>query len=408
MKVRKIAFPVLIIFTLAIILYFSICLGFLVFDNYTVFEGTSIESSLPPGFNVDETLSVSESGALSNSKVVNQNKVNTATLKIFNIIPVKEVSVNSVENVLLYPSGECIGIKMYSRGVIVVGFSDFETPDGICVSPGAVAGLRKGDVIVSINGKETSSVREISETADSAEGGCVLGIMRGNGLVEVNVIPAMCTDGHKRMGIYVKNSVAGVGTMTYVAKEGNSFAALGHGITDSDTGVMIPMQSATVYSSEILSIKKGQKGRPGEMAGAIDETRLIGECTCNSQGGMFGVLTDYKPHTEAVRAASRSEVKEGNAQIICTVGRGETPQKYDAKIISVNRISFSRTKSFVIEITDKDLLRKTGGIIQGMSGSPIVQNGKLVGAVTHVFVNDPTRGYGIFIENMLAEAEKIK
>ena len=123
---------------------------------------------------------------------------------------------------------------------------------------------------------------------------------------------------------------------------------------------------------------------------------------------MFGVLNDYTPHTEAVRAASRSEVKEGKAQIICTAGSGENPQSYDAKIISVNRISLSRTKSFVIEITNKDLLRKTGGIIQGMSGSPVIQNGKLVGAVTHVFVNDPTRGYGIFIENMLAETTKVK
>ena len=408
MKVRKIAFAVSITFTLVIIIYFSICLGFFVSDSYAIFEGTSLKSSLPFGIYADEAVTVSDSGAMSGTQVVGENETRKATIKILNVIPVKEVSVKSIENVFLYPSGECIGIKMYSKGIVVVGFSDFETPDGVCVSPGAVAGLRKGDIIVSINGKFTSSVKEITNCADTSGGECVLGVKRGEETFEIKVNPALCTDGHMRMGIFVKNSVAGVGTMTYVTKEKKTFAALGHGITESDTGVTLPIQSATVYKAEILNITKGEKGRPGEMAGAIDEGKLMGECTCNSQGGMFGILTDYVPHMQALKASPKGEVTEGDAKVICTVEKGAKPREYDVRILSVNRISLSKTKSFVIEITDKDLLSKTGGIIQGMSGSPIIQNGKLIGAVTHVFVNDPTRGYGIFIENMLAEAEKIK
>ena len=178
MKVRKIALPVLIIFTLVIILYFSICLSFFVSDNYTVFEGASIENSLPFGIYADESVVVSDSGALSGTRIVNENQTRKATIKVLNVIPVKEVSVNSIQNVLLYPSGECIGIKMYSKGIVVVGFSDFETSDGVCVSPGAVAGLRKGDIIESINGKSTSSVREITNSADASNGDCVLGVKR--------------------------------------------------------------------------------------------------------------------------------------------------------------------------------------------------------------------------------------
>ncbi len=408
MKIRKISFAIFGIFTLAIFVYFFICFSFFVSESYTVLENSSLESALPPGICADTTVEVSDSGVLKDSVVRNTKSSQKVVLSVFGVVPVKEVSVSTVKKTLLYPSGECIGIKMYSRGIIITGFSDFDTPDGVCVSPGAVAGLNKGDIIVSVNGVYTSSVKKFAEIIDDAKGECVLEVDREGKMLKVKVNPAYDAAGHKRMGIYVKNSVAGVGTMTYVSKDGLNFAALGHGVTDGDTGVMLPLQSATVYKSGVLSIIKGKKGMPGEMAGAIDENELMGECTCNSQGGIFGVLSDYNPHTKAVYAASREEVTEGNATIMCTVDGGNLPKEYAIRILSVNRMSKNKTKSFVIEITDRELLEKTGGIIQGMSGSPIIQDGKLVGAVTHVFVNDPTRGYGIFIENMLSEAEKIK
>jgi len=408
LKARKISFVVLITITLVIFLYFSVCFGFFVSEDYNIMEGSSLEASLPFGIYPEEVIAVTDTGKLKGTNVVTESTESKVTLKIFNILPVKEVRVNTVKNTMLYPSGECIGIKMYSRGLIVTGFSDFNTPEGVCVSPGAVAGLKNGDIIVSVNGVYTSSVKYLTEIADNSHGSCVLGVERDGKSIEITVNPVFCSDGHMRMGILVKNSVAGVGTMTYVSGQNLEFAALGHGVTDSDTGVVLPLQSGTVYRSEILSIVKGEKGKPGEMAGTIDESKLIGECLLNSRGGIFGVLSDYIPHTSPLPAASRNEIKEGDAKILCTVENEKVPVEYDVKIISVNRMGKNKTKSFTIEITDKILLSKTGGIIQGMSGSPVVQNGKLVGAVTHVFVNDPTRGYGIFIENMLAEAEKIE
>ena len=408
MKIRKLSFAFFVIFTLAIFLYFFVSVSFFVSDSYTILEGTSLESALPRGLYANRSVEASRGGRLKGSVVQNTGNSGKVMLKAMGIIPVKEVSVTTVKNTLLYPSGECIGIKMYSKGIIVTGFSDFDTPEGVCVSPGAVSGLKAGDIILSVNGTYTSSVKQFAQITDKAKGECVLEVDRDGEIIKIRVNPAYDKDGYRRMGIYVKNSVAGVGTMTYVTKDGLKFAALGHGVTDGDTGVILPLQSATVYRSQVLSIIKGKKGVPGEMAGAIDENNLIGECTCNSGGGISGVLSDYSPHTKAVLAASREEIKEGDASIICTVDGSNLPKEYDISILSVNRVGQNKTKSFVIEITDKELLSKTGGIIQGMSGSPIVQNGKLVGAVTHVFVNDPTRGYGIFIENMLAEAEKIK
>jgi len=288
----------------------------------------------------------------------------------------------------------------------VSGFTDFNTEEGVCVSPGAIAGLKSGDIITAINGVQTSSTTEFTNICDSSGGNCVLNLTRGKKCLDVNVHAEKCTDGHMRMGIYVKNSVAGVGTMTYVTESGEFFGALGHGITDM--GTLVPMQSAAVYKADVIDVKKGTRGVPGELIGAIDEDKLVGECTKNSSGGIYGVAQGYKSTRSKLQATSSSDVREGKASILCTVYEDDEPLEYEVKILDVNHVKKNKTKSFSIEVTDRRLIEKAGGIVQGMSGSPVLQNGKIVGAVTHVFVNDPTRGYGIFIENMLAEAEKIK
>ncbi len=404
MKGRKISFAILVFLTLLIFSYYFLCSAFILPDSYVVLEGSSVKYALPFGVIPDKTVEVTGGGKLKDRKLVENTDIKKTTLNLFGLIPIKEVSVNTVKNELFYSSGECIGIKMHSKGILITGFSDFETANGICISPGAASGLEAGDIIISVNGVETSSVKEFTEILDKKNGECVFEILRGEKKLTYRITPEVSKDGHRRMGIYVKNSVAGVGTMTYVEKDSLRFAALGHGVTDANTGVILPMQSATLYKTQILNIKKGQKGIPGEIAGALDEGNLIGECTANSSGGIFGVLTSYTPHGEAMYAAPRNKVEKGDAKIICTVDKSNTPREYSVEILSVNRLYTSKTKSFVIKVTDKELLDKTGGIIQGMSGSPVIQNGKLVGAVTHVFVNDPTRGYGIFIENMLSES----
>ena len=400
MKSRKIAFACFAGFTLIIFAYFLYCSLFLVSDSYTIISGGNINSLLPPGITAQSS-SVEVAG--NGSKYKSEEKV---SLKALDIFPVGEVSVNTVPNTMLYPSGECVGIMMNLRGLVVSGFTDFDTENGICASPGAASGMEEGDIIVSINGKVTSSVGEFTDICDSSEGLCTLEVVREGKKMRFELKPEKCTDGHNRLGIYVKNSVAGVGTMTYVSEDGLTFGALGHGISDS--GVIVPLASASVYRADIIDVKKGEKGSPGEIIGTIDESELIGECTDNNLGGVYGVAHGYFTDNPKFPAAPSDEIKKGDARIVCTVDANDKTEVFDVKIISVNRLRQNKTKSFVIEITDKRLIEKTGGIVQGMSGSPIIQNGKLIGAVTHVFVNDPTRGYGIFIENMLAEAEKIK
>ena len=293
MKTRKLSYVFLVVFTLIIFAYFYICLEYIIPDNYTVIEGFSVKSALPYGIYPDETIKVSDGGKLTDRRTIEDSGTQKVTLKVLNLIPAKKVSVTTVENPLLYPSGECVGIKMYSKGIIVTGFSDFETRDGICVSPGAIAGLKSGDVIVSVNGTHVSSVSEFTYFMDLCKKECVLEILRGDKGLNIEVTPRLCEDGHRRIGVYVKNSVAGVGTMTFVDKNNNGFAALGHGVTDYDTGIVLPMKSASLYKADILSITKGKKGIPGEIIGAIDEKNLIGECTGNSDGGVFGIMNEY-------------------------------------------------------------------------------------------------------------------
>lgn len=404
MKSRKIAFTLFAGFTLIIFAYFLYCINFIVSDSYTVIDGTDISYHLPPGISVcEDTI---QAGLNASAYRDQSPEVRTVDIKILNLVPAGSVSVKTIKAPCLYPSGECVGIKMYSKGLVISGFTDFDTKDGICVSPGASAGLKTGDIIVSVNGRYTNSVSEFTSICDSSEGVCALGVLRNGKAHTFNAEPRLCTDGHKRLGIYVKNSVAGVGTMTFITEDAQAFGALGHGISDS--GTLIPLNSASLYKADIIDVKKGESGAPGEIVGAIDEMHLIGECTKNTEEGVYGALSDYIPDMPKLAAAPSGEVTKGDAKVVCTVGCDDKTEVFDAKIISVNRLRKNKTKSFAIEVTDQRLIEKTGGIVQGMSGSPIIQNGKLVGAVTHVFVNDPTRGYGIFIENMLAEAEKIK
>lgn len=401
MKSRKIVFGLLAGFALAFFGYFLYCVSFLVKDSYTVIEGADLSNMLPPFVTADAGAAEASVSEVSGD---NSEYVKTVNIKVFGLWDVAQASVKTIEAPTVYPSGECVGIKINTQGLIVSGFGDFETGDGMCVSPGARGGLKEGDIIEEINGIRTSSVSKFTEICDKSRGNCILTVIRDGKKINLKINGEQSKDGHMRLGIYVKNSLAGVGTVTYALKENGSFGALGHGITDS--GVVVPIERAMVYKAEIMNVVKGKKGTPGEIIGAIDEGEVIGLCSYNTPEGVYGELSDFSPGFPKVEAAPSSEVRTGNAHIICTAD-SDGPRCYEAEIISVNHLRQNKTKSFSVEVTDKNLIEKTGGIVQGMSGSPVVQNGKLVGAVTHVFVNDPTRGYGIFIENMLAEAEKI-
>lgn len=324
-----------------------------------------------------------------------------ADLLLFGIFPIKKVGITVVPEKTLIPCGRTFGIKFFTEGVMVVGMSDVKTDSG-SENPAFAAGIRVRDIILSINEQTVNSNEDVANIVENCNGKALKFLCKRNlSTFEVSVLPKNSSrDKAFKIGIWVRDSTAGIGTITYIDPKNGTFGGLGHGICDIDTGDLLPLSKASIYSSKINSVKKGLKGEPGELRGVFLEDTIIGKLTMNSDQGIFGSisLTDFG--AEPLLLAYKQDIKEGGAKILCTID-GMTPEYYNISIIRVNRSSGNTTKNMVIRITDEKLLEKTGGIVQGMSGSPIIQDNKLVGAVTHVFVNDPTRGYGIFIENML-------
>lgn len=324
--------------------------------------------------------------------------------KLFNFIPVKKVNVSVVPRRYVIPSGEAIGVKIYADGVLVVGISDVTDKKGRIFAPAKDAGIEVGDRIVEVNGKKIKDTDDFVEIINDEKGKVRISLIRGDDIKEVKLSAAYSgEDDSYKVGLWVRDSTAGIGTLTFYDPKTFSFSALGHGICDSDTGSLMTVREGSVNACNIRSVIKGEKGVAGELLGDF-AGKKIGKIQVNSQCGIRGKVQSI-PDRMPLPVASRFEISEGNAEILCDID-GTGPGEYEIEITKVSRLASDAGKNLVIRVTDPDLIEKTGGIVQGMSGSPIIQNGKLVGAVTHVFVNDPTRGYGIFIENMLAEAEK--
>lgn len=333
-----------------------------------------------------------------------ENGTATATLKFLGLIPIKEIPVNVLKETKLCPGGMAFGVKFFTKGVIVVGLSDVMTHGG-ALSPAAEAGLKVGDVILSMNGKEVNTTDEVGELIAECKGeGIALSFKRGEEEKSTTLYPAICSkENLYKAGIWVRDSTAGIGTVTYVNAETGEFAGLGHGICDLDSGALLPLLKGVVVDVDITEVTKGKVSAPGELKGDFSSVKR-GSLKANTGVGVFGSFdSPPKELSEALPVGLKSEVQEGEAFIYTTLD-GKNVGKYGIEIEKVYKDS-GATKNFLIKVTDDALLEKAGGIVQGMSGSPIIQNGKLIGAVTHVLVNDPTKGYGIFIENMLSAAE---
>lgn len=339
-------------------------------------------------------------------------KTGTADLqvKLFGLIPVKSVHVNVVPDVKVIPGGQSIGVKLKSSGIMVVGYNLVKT-DGKSVSPAEQAQVKVGDIITAIDGQPVKSVEQAAEwinKAGKSGKSMEFSIKRQKEQLKLKVKPMYDKDGENyRIGLYIRDSAAGVGTLTFYAPDHKKFGALGHVITDVDTGQPIGVGDGQIVHSTVTSIDKGESGSPGEKRGIfIDEDKVLGSITRNSDFGVFGTMNEMPANAKVQKAmpvALAEQVHEGKASIL-TVVDSQKVEEFDIQIVNVMRQKYPATKSMVIKVTDKRLLEKTGGIIQGMSGSPILQDGKVVGAVTHVFVNDPTQGYGVFVEWMLNEA----
>ncbi|CAM3964983.1 SpoIVB peptidase [Paenibacillus alkaliterrae] len=332
-------------------------------------------------------------------------------VKLFGKIPFKTVKVNVVPDLRVIPGGQTIGVKVKSAGVLVVGHHQVVSDSGEKQSPGEAAGLRLGDLIVKINGKRVNEVHKVAELCEKAgldKQSLLVSYKRDGKFAETRLTPLFdAEDKAWRLGLYIRDSAAGVGTLTFYAPDQGVYGALGHVITDMDTQTPIEVGEGQILQSSVTSINKSQNGEPGEKrAQFVKESKILGNVERNTRFGIFGKMNEVPTHSynsNSVPVAFAEDVKEGQAQIL-TVISGQKVERFNIEIIHVSKQPGPATKGMVIKITDKRLLNKTGGIVQGMSGSPIIQDGKLVGAVTHVFVNDPASGYGCFIEWMLQDA----
>ena len=328
--------------------------------------------------------------------------------KLFGLIPIKTVTVHIVEDTQIIPCGIPFGIYLQTKGVLVVDLSDL-TQNQMTVESPASHILKAGDYITAVNGEKINKKEELQQKIAESQGNVVqLSVIRGEDTFVCELQP-ICNDaGTYQIGVWVRDDLAGIGTLTYVDAKGN-FGALGHGITDVDAEGLVNMAQGTVYQAQILSIIRGEKGNPGELVGQIYYNRAnrIGQITENTKDGIFGKLEglpEVLQEAKAVEIGFKQEIETGPAQILATLQ--DTPQLYDIAITEVDLNPTESNKGICFSVTDEALIGETGGIIQGLSGAPILQNGKVIGAVTHVFVNDPTKGYGIFIETMLEEQEK--
>ena len=324
-------------------------------------------------------------------------------LKLFGTIPFKEISVNVEDACYAVPCGMPVGIYLKSRGVMVIGTGKVTDENGSEAEP-AYGILQSGDYIEAINGQPLSDKEALITSLNRmGESEALLRVRRGGRELELSVDTVKTADGSRKLGAWVRDDTQGIGTMTYLKPDG-SFGALGHGISDGDTGRVVEIENGALYETEILGIEKGSAGNPGVMAGVIyyGPGSRLGSVAQNTDCGIFGTAGQAfcdAVGQQTVEVGHRQDVKRGKAWIRSCVS-GEACD-YEIEIQRVDYSPAKENKSLVFQVTDERLLRLTGGIVQGMSGSPILQNGKLVGAVTHVFVQDSTRGYGIFVEDML-------
>lgn len=406
---------------LTIIFIFSFYLTYLNFNTKEIAvlssQTTSVSLDLPKNCKIEnESEDLKVNGTNAKKSTVEDNKIDVYSsnageyklkAKLFGIIPINNYNINVIPNTKLYPSGSLVGVSMNTKGAIAVQFQSFIDVNDNEVCPAKDAGIKMGDIIVEIGGKKVYNAEEVIEQLNKIDHREIeVVIKRENTQQTVMVKPLKAKDDNKyKIGLWVRDSVAGIGTLTCYNQDLTRFVALGHSINDVDTGVIMPVKNGDLIESELISIVKGRRNNPGELRGVLkaDNEDVIGAIELNNDFGIYGDVTKkVTPSLDSMEIALQDRIKEGDAQILTTIDNNG-PRLFDIKIKKTYKQTKKNTKSMLIEVTDKELLSKTGGIVQGMSGSPIIQNGKIVGAVTHVFITDPTKGYGIYIEWLLED-----
>lgn len=385
------------IFALCLIIIYS----FIVFGNIVLPD--KIEAYSTKKIEYKSVYSV-ENNSLYQVDYQNSSKVSPVEndIKLLGIIPVKTTSIIQSKPKKVSVSGESFGIKLYTDGVIIVGIRDVETDNGKC-NPAKEAGLEKGDIIIEINGKKVYSADSVTDILNDNNGkDYKITVKRNGNYKEFLLKPAYSSSqGCYKVGLWVRDSTAGVGTITYYDKSNNTVSALGHPITDVDTNEIMPILDGEAVRATVTKIYKSKAGEAGSLCCEFTND-IIGTLKKNCQSGIYGKYTCTLKNTYEYEVASPNEIVRGPVQILCTIDSGKA-KFYNAQISRISYRENKKGKNMVVKITDERLLEKTGGIVQGMSGSPIIQNGKLVGALTHVIVDSPEKGYAIFAQDMVDE-----
>lgn len=365
-------------------------------DEITTYEERKLSTSGVFHFETSQKTESNETSVAENYEL---------DVSLFKIIPLRKTKVYVGNRRYVSLGGEVIGLKMYSSGVLVISTEDILTEEGE-INPGKTAGIKSGDIIKEIDGKKINSNKDISQICKKSNGKELrITIQRNSEKLTLTLTTVKeKSSGIFKAGLWVRDSTAGIGTMTFYDKETGIFASLGHAVCDGDTGIILPLSEGEAVGAKILGCSQGTKTEAGELSGAFTAKR-IGQLNENNECGVYGKLNIPDVNAEVLPVATAGEVRTGKAQILCTVDeRGK--QYYDVEITKILD-THSEEKNMTVKITDEELLRITGGIVQGMSGTPLIQNGMLVGAITHVFVGTPKEGYAIFAENMLTVADDI-
>ena len=400
--ISKTLFFLLMILDIAVfaaIFYLDSTLG----EEYKIKKGDVLDfDTSVPITAVYDGVKLSQSG-----KTNNIGEEFDVQLKAFGIIPFSTVNVEVVDELHVAVLGTPFGMKLYTDGVLVIDLTDVETESGN-VSPAKKAGIKKGDYIVSIDGENVYTNEDVSAAVEASAGNKMNFKIKRNGVIKNIEFCAEISEetGSYKIGLWVRDSSAGIGTLTFYSPATGIVCGLGHGICDEDTDELLELNSGEIVTAEIIGIEKGKSGSPGQLKGKFTY-KTLGAIDLNEENGVYSFLEGDINLSNLTEVALKQEVEDGEAQILCTVD-GTTPELYSCEIKKRSSSYLSPTQNILITVTDKDLLEKTGGIVQGMSGSPIIQNGKLVGTVTHVLIDDPTSGYGIFAENMLSTISEMK
>ena len=408
---RKFVKMLLLVFFLSI-LYAYVLVITMIPNELVVFEGENISMKTLLGLSIKNSESETVETSLNNgSKISDEIGKSTLEVSLFDQVFLKSVEVNVLPKTKVIPVGNIAGVKLYTNGVLVVGMSEIEGSDNKKYKPYENTGIQEGDRIIKINNKHINSTQDLIETVNMSNGNNInLEYVHQQETKECSITPVQTNNQEYKLGLWVRDSAAGVGTVSFYEPSTKTFGALGHGITDIDTSELINIASGEFVTTRVLNITKGESGNPGKIQGTIENQKNIGNISKNSRFGIYGIVEDLSSLTidtsKEMEVALRDEIEVGKATILCSLDN-QKPQEYEIEIEKIYKDNNYDNKSMKIKVTDEKLLEKTGGIIQGMSGSPVIQNEKFVGAITHVLVNNPEEGYAVFGDIMLKQAREV-